>query len=63
MQSHYRINVSQKGNHLFNTGDTIVTKQHAQAVFSLFKMSFPEKESYKIDCTYWETKGYPVNLS
>lgn len=57
MQSHYRINVSHKGQHLFNTGDTLTAPDEARTVYDIFKVKFPKKDGYELSVIKWEIVG------
>lgn len=60
---YYEINVSKNGRHLFATAERSVTSfTQAEGMYMLFKEKFPENEGYKIDVTYWEKVGKPVNM-
>ena len=60
---YYEINVSKKGRHIFATAErSITTYADAKFMYELFKEKFPESEGYKIDVTYWQKIGKPMNI-
>lgn len=62
MQSHYEINVSKNGLHLFATAPrSILSEVVAVKMVSLFREKFPESEGYSISMTYWKTEGHQCN--
>lgn len=57
-QSHYEINVSLNGSHLFATHErSCRDKEPTKKLVELFREKFPETEGYKVDCTYWAASG------
>lgn len=62
-QSHYEINVSKHGCHLFATAErSATTRAQAAQIVQVFRDKFPETEGYKISCTLVHCSGEPVNL-
>ena len=60
---YYEINVSKNGRHLFATAERSITSfTQAEGMYMLFKEKFPENGGYKIDVTYWEKVGKPINM-
>jgi hypothetical protein len=61
MQSHYRINVSQHGQHLFATDEkSCVSHADFQVVVEEIKKRFPREEGFKINAMFMQCSGYPV---
>lgn len=57
--SHYEINVSLNGSHLFATHErSCRDKQPTKDLVDLFREKFPESQGYKVDCTYYESVGH-----
>jgi len=59
---YYRINVSFKGAHFFDTGESVTNSDHAIRVLFELRKAFSEKDGWKIDVTLWKLRGEPVNL-
>lgn len=60
-QSHYEINVSHKGRHLFATAERSAVDQNtARMLFNIFLLRFPASEGFEVTCTYWESCGHPI---
>lgn len=58
MQSHYEINVSLNGNHLFATSPRSCVDIHkAKEVFLELEKRFPENEGFTVTLTHWEVSG------
>jgi hypothetical protein len=61
MQSHYKINVSQHGQHLFATDENSCVSHTAfQIVLEEIKKRFPREEGFNINATFWQCSGYPI---
>jgi len=58
MQSHFEINVSWLGKHLFATAPrSAVTQEQFKNLYSLLRRQFPAKEGYKVTATHWNCTG------
>lgn len=58
IQSHYEINVSFKGKHLFATDARSAVDDHkAQALFNIIKERFPVAEGFEVTVTHWRCGG------
>jgi hypothetical protein len=58
-QSHYEINVSYKGRHLFATAErSAVTETSAIMLLNVLRERFPAKDGYEVTATYWENVGH-----
>lgn len=63
MQSHYEINVSLDGRHLFATAPrSCVTKRDAQTVYRQLAKRFPESEGFAISVTFADCVNRGVSL-
>ena len=60
--SHYVINVSQNGSHLFRTGSSLTNTQNAREVFLRLCLAFPVSDGYKVDISYWRGSSQPLAL-
>ena len=57
-QSHYEINVSLNGKHLFATSErSCRDKEPTKKLVELFREKFPVADGYKVDCTYYSCSG------
>lgn len=60
-QSHYEINVSLNGRHLFATAPRSIFSPHdLKDVLPTIQEKFPESEGFSVGVTYWEIRGYQV---
>ena len=58
--SHYEINISLNGKHLFATDSRSIQNQaELEKVIPIFKEKFPESEGYKITATKVNCYGTP----
>jgi hypothetical protein len=58
MQSHYEINVSLDGKHLFATTERSARDEDkARHLFDLFRKKFPASDGYDVRVTRWEGLG------
>lgn len=58
MESHYEINVSLNGIHLFATAPrSALTRAQAKRLFDTIRSRFPEAEGFKVGVTYWVGAG------
>ncbi len=58
MQSHYEINVSHKGIHLFATAPrSCVTTEEALRAFNEIIKRFPQEEGFQVTVTHWHVTG------
>ena len=61
MQSHYEINVSLNGRHLFATAErSCVTREQFNQVFFILLDKFPASLGYHVGATFWECKGQQI---
>lgn len=67
MQSHYSINVAQASEkeptrfmHYLKITLDAYSEAHARTLLADVKTRFPETERFKVDMTYWQGRGYPV---
>ena len=61
-QSHYEINVSLNGRHLFATAErSLITSADYASALKIFHEKFPKAEGYEVRGTYWQTQGYKVD--
>lgn len=61
MESHYTINVSLNGSHLFATAvHSGNTPRKAKRLLSVIRQRFPAAEGFKVTCTYWRCEGQEV---
>lgn len=64
MESHYEINVSLKGQHLFATAPrSCRSLQDVRKVYLQITERFPESEGFKVTVTNWNVEGESVDLS
>lgn len=57
-QSHYEINISRNGQHVFATHERSLYRKHqANMVFNLLRKKFPKQEGYEVTIIYWEIIG------
>jgi hypothetical protein len=62
-QSHYEINVSHKGRHLFATAErSAVDENHARMLVNIISEKFPAKEGFAVTCTYWQVSGTTIEF-
>ena len=60
---YYEINVSSNGKHLFATHKRSVTSESKlKEVYNIFKDKFLKEDGFEITVTYYEEKGYKVNM-
>lgn len=60
---YYEINVSLNGKHLFATHKRSVTSgSKLKEVYNIFKDKFSKEDGFEITVTYYEEKGYKVNM-
>ena len=60
---YYEINVSLNGKHLFATHKRSVTSESKlKEVYNIFKDKFSKEDGFEITVTYYEEKGYKVNM-
>lgn len=60
---YYEINVSLNGKHLFATHKRSVTSESKlKEVYNIFKDKFLKEDGFEITVTYYEEKGYKVNM-
>jgi hypothetical protein len=58
IQSHYEINVSLNGRHLFATAErSCVTQDDLNKVLDIFVAKFPKSEGYKISYSHIKCEG------
>lgn len=58
MQSHYEINVSKNGKHVFATASRSLTLEYqARKLYLSMKDKFQESDGYEVSITYWECRG------
>lgn len=58
IQSHYEINVSLNGRHLFATDErSCVTEDDLNKVLKIFIEKFPKSEGYKLSYTHIKCEG------
>lgn len=58
MPSHYEINVSWNGKHLFATAPrSATTEEQFTKLYSLLKRQFPAREGYAVTATHWNCTG------
>jgi hypothetical protein len=63
-QSHYEINVSLHGLHLFATAERSgVTREQTKRMYDVLAAKFPPKEGYSITLTYNEAIGRELRPS
>jgi hypothetical protein len=62
IQSHYEISVSRHGYGLFNTGESIVTRERFEALVAIFTEKFPESEGFKVSGSRIECSGHGIDL-
>lgn len=61
---YYEFNISLNGKHLFATAErSAQTMNKVYKLLKVFKEKFPAEEGYKIDVTYWEKTGKPMDLA
>jgi hypothetical protein len=61
MQSHFEINVSLDGRHLFATAPrSCTTEAEAKHVLEHIKLAFKDRPGFKISITHWECRGRRV---
>jgi len=61
--SHFEINVSKDGKHLFATHErslTVGDKRKTRELYDKLVESFPKNEGYEITIRYWETVGRQI---
>lgn len=60
---YYELNVSLNGLHYFATAErSIASEENAKEMYYDFKKRFPEKDGFKITCTYWKQSGQFVTF-
>ena len=58
MESHYEINVSFEGSHVFATAPhSARSESEAIGLLKLMQLKFPEKDGYEVSATYWAVSG------
>jgi hypothetical protein len=63
IQSHYEINVSYKGRHLFATDTrSAVDENTARMLVNIIIERFPAKEGFEVSCTHWRCGGTSVTF-
>jgi hypothetical protein len=63
IQSHYEINVSHKGRHLFATDTrSAVDENTARMLVNIIIERFPAKEGFEVSCTHWRCGGTSVTF-
>jgi len=61
MQSHYEINVSLRGKHMFATAErSCVTAAKAAVLLGVLQERFPVSEGFEVSCTFWDCQGRTV---
>lgn len=64
MMSHYRLNVSHNGVHLFATEPSSCRDDWAaKKVYRELRARFPESEGFAVDVTRWEGFGQHIDTS
>ena len=61
--SHYEINVSKDGRHLFATHERSLgpgDKRKTREIYDKLVEAFPKNEGYEIIISYWETLGQQI---
>jgi len=62
--SHYEINVSHGGHHLFATHErSIHTLASLRKIADIFSRKFPVAEGYRMSITRWESHGKHVDVT
>lgn len=61
MESHYEINVSLHGRHLFATHPRSARdKRDMEILRGQFRARFPESEGFRVTVTHWKASGQTV---
>ena len=61
MQSHYEINVSLDGRHLFATAPrSCTTEAEMNRAYAEIVARFPASEGFKVSVTHWQCRGRGV---
>ena len=64
IQSHYEINVSYKGRHLFATDARSAVSEHeAQALFNIIKERFPDAGGFEVTVTHYRCGGTKIDFN
>lgn len=64
MESHFEINVSKDGKHLFATAPRSLPDcqpRRMEELLAIFTEKFPESEGYHIDVTDWKIVGHVIH--
>lgn len=63
IQSHYEINVSLNGKHLFATAErSAVDMEKAEKLVFEFRNRFPVEQGFEVNCTLYSCIGQTVNF-
>ena len=64
IQSHYEINVSYKGRHLFATDARSAVDEHsARMLVNIITEKFPVNDGYEITCTHYRCGGTKIDFN
>ncbi|MND22856.1 hypothetical protein D3C76_165590 [compost metagenome] len=63
IQSHYEINVSYKGRHLFATdARSAVDENTARSLVNIITERFPAKDGFSVTCTHYRCGGTTIDF-